>query len=477
MISINEMKGAAKDLLAFAERQAEVKEAEAYVSCNSLLVYRIAYHSGIPSNGLEEPKSEQDFGLSVRVLFRDGKYGFGSCDSELSKDGFREAYGKAYGARVMDNDFHSLPEPAGKPWGRTEYADKSIVKMDEAKGISKAYEMLDAALAGVKKSRFSGGVNITGEIDLGASRFCVASSTGVSAAEENTAALATLTTSLEAEENATGTSFESSTHVSRLASAKAGAQSAEKAAMMQKPRGMESGNYRVVLSESVVAELFYSRFDVSLSSIDYNASPFIGKLGRKVGTEALSVSDEPDLEGMIGSKAFTDEGMPAKKTGIISNGVLTGYLSNDYYMKKKPEWKAFRPMNGFRSGTSRSYGSDVGIHGTNITVAKGRHSKEELVQEVKNGIYVGRMWYTYPVNGYASPDYTGTIRGDSYIIENGEIKGALTPNTMRVMDSFDNFMENIIAIGRKQKAIQAWGQEEAVVTPEIALSGMRMKRI
>ncbi len=476
MISLKELKSAAKDFLAFAERQKDVKEAEAYISCNALNVYRIAYHSKIPSNGLEEPKSEEDYGLSLRILFKDGRNGMGSSDSNLSTEGFREAYSKAYDARVMDTDFHSLPEAHGK--ARVgKFFDPRIMKLDEGKGIAKAYEMLDGAFGRLKKSHFSGGINITGELDLTASRFCVMSTNGIFGFEENTGSLATLTTSLEAEENATGTSFESSTHISRLDAHAAGIESAEKALSMQNPKSIGSGKYRVVLSESVVAELLYSRFDVALSSIDYNASPFIGRIGQKVGVEQLSVSDDPGLEGIIGSKAVSDEGRQARKTELVRNGVLVNYLSNDYYTKKKPEWAKFLPNNGFRSGTSRSYDSDVGIHGTNIVVGKGAYSREELIEEVKNGVYVGRMWYTYPVNGHASPDYTGTIRGDSCLIENGRIAGALTPNSMRVIDNIDNLMKNIIGIGKKQKAVQSWGQEETIVTPEIALSELNMKRI
>ena len=476
MIEMKILKTAAKELLEYAEKQKDVKEAEAYVSCNRLNVYRLAYHSKIPSNGLEEPKSDEDFGLSLRILFKDGKYGMGSSDSNIENDSFREAYGKALDSRVHDDDFHSLAKPAGKAKWKSD-CDKKILKTDEGKAISKAYEMFDAALTTLRKSKFSGGINITGEMDMSSSRFAVLSSTGISASDENTAAFATLTTSLEAEENATGTSFESSTHITKLDAAEAGRESAEKAFSMQRPKHMESGKYPVVLSPHVVAELFYSRFDVALSSIDYNASPFIGRIGQQVGALEFRVSDEPNMKGFIGSKAYTDEGIPTRKTEIISNGVLKNYLSNDYYSKKKPEWKQFAPLHGFRSGIERSYGGDVGIHGSNIVVARGKHSDEELLQEVKNGIYVGRMWYTYPVNGYASPDYTGTIRGDSFVIENGEIAGALAPNTMRVLDSFDNFMKNITGIGKRQKAILAWGQEETVVAPEIALSEMNLKRI
>jgi len=111
MIALAKLKSASRELLEYCTRQNEVKEAESYVSSNRHNVYRIGYHSLIPSNGLEEPKSEEGFGLSVRILFKDGKQGFGAADSGLGKDSFRQAYDKAAESAVLDTDFHSLPEP------------------------------------------------------------------------------------------------------------------------------------------------------------------------------------------------------------------------------------------------------------------------------------------------------------------------------------------------------------------------------
>jgi len=475
-MNLKELQIVTKELLEYAEKQSEVKEAEAYASINSLNVYRIVYHSDIPSNGLEEPKSEEDFGVSLRILFKDGKYGMGVSDSDLTIDGYKEAFEKALESKVKDDDFHSLPQPSGKV-KFTNYHDEKIMKLDEEKGIQKSYDLLSGAFTALNKKSFKEGTNITGELDLISSKMAIASSTGIEGSDQHTTALAALTSNLEIKGGAAGSSSNSSTHLNKLDCFDVGKDSMEKALQSQNPKSMESGEYKVVLSESVVGELFDSRFDVGVSSIDYNASPFIGKIGKRVGVENFSVSDEPNLENTIGSRGINDEGNPTQKVQIIENGVMKNFLSNDYYSKKKKEWAQFPAFNGFRSGTERSYYGDVGINGTNTVVKLGDYSSDELVKEVKNGILVGRLWYTYPVNGYANPDFTSTIRGDSFIIENGEIVGALTPNSMRVLDSFDNFMQSIIGIGKKAKVKQAWAQEEVIVTPQIALSKFRLQRI
>ena len=73
MIKLNELKAAVEDGLRKIEKNKDVKEAEVFASSNRLNVLRICYASNLPSNALEEPKSLENFGLSVRVHFKDGK--------------------------------------------------------------------------------------------------------------------------------------------------------------------------------------------------------------------------------------------------------------------------------------------------------------------------------------------------------------------------------------------------------------------
>ncbi|HIH16458.1 MAG TPA: hypothetical protein HA252_03575 [Candidatus Diapherotrites archaeon] len=81
------------------------------------------------------------------------------------------------------------------------------------------------------------------------------------------------------------------------------------------------------------------------------------------------------------------------------------------------------------------------------------------------------------MNGLASSDFTTTIRGDSYLIEDGEIKSALTPNTCRVSDNFERVFKGVLGLGRKQRVTFAWGQEPVVITPETAVESVKVERI
>ncbi len=477
MIEINELKAAVEEGLKLVEKKKGVKEAEVYASSNHLSTMRICYATNVPSNGLEEPKSQEDFGLSVRVLFDNGMIGFGSVDSDLSSAGIEEAFRKAERNKVMDTDFHSLPSPNGKP-KISNYHDKEIMDSDDGRMIDSAWGALNAAFNTLKANDFKKNLNITGELNYLGERMAVVNTNGIDASDESTISLGTLTTIFELDKDVAGMWFDSSPMMKNLDVEKIGSTSVEKALKLIDSKALDSGDYKVVLGRQVVSDLMYSRFAVELDSYDQKSTPYVGKLDTQIWSDKMTVGDDALLKDAIGTKAVTDEGLPTSKTELVKDGKLVNLLSNDYYAKKYKDDKRYNSANGFRfGGGGRNYGSDAGIHATNIVVEAGDYNDEDLVKEVKDGIYIGRIWYSYPVNGQASSDFTSTIRGDSYIIKNGEIDKGLIPNTFRINDNLDRIFNGVIGLSKEKLATIAWAEEAVVVTPEMAVESIRLDRI
>ncbi len=479
MMELKELREAVVLGARLLEKNRDVKQAEVFASSNDLTTLRLCFATNIPCNALEEPKSRDNFGLSVRVLFKNGKIGFGKHDSDISKNAVEKAFEKAKANAVLDKDFVSLPSPGKKPKLKN-YHDKKIMKLDDNKAIDLAYSCLQGALETLYKKKFSGNCNITGEIDFLKERVAIANTNGINDYDESTIALGTLTTILEMEKDISGMWFDSSTHLKKFSPAKAGSVSAEKALASIKSDSLESGSYNVVLGRQAVADLLSHNFSPSISSVDAKAAPFdFSVLDSQFASEVLSIHDDALLPNAIGTKRITDEGLATGKTPIIEKGVFKNFLSNDYYMKKYAKKdERFLPSNGFRfGGGGRHYSSTPGVSATSMVVEAGNHRDPELIEEVKNGVYVGRIWYTYPVNGSTSADFSSTIRGDSYIIEGGEIKTGLVPNTMRINDNLHRLFNSIIGLSREKTASLVWGAEEVVVCPEIAFKKMKLERI
>ena len=121
--------------------------------------------------------------------------------------------------------------------------------------------------------------------------------------------------------------------------------------------------------------------------------------------------------------------------GLLSNWYESQRLQNDPNAKEKlgvdpKEWQqALVPRNGFRyaRGGGRHFDAQPGIHPTNVVLPGDIESTEAICQLVGNGIYIGRLWYTYPVNGMRAGDFTGTVVADSYVIKDGKLAEPVTP--------------------------------------------------
>ena len=112
MLPLVNLRIAVRDGLAYVAEQPDVVEAEVFASANTNLTLRLNFTSHIPCNGVEEPKSIDSHGVSVRAAFRTRRgasIGMGSETSDLSVDGVASALEKARRGAVADLEFDCLP--------------------------------------------------------------------------------------------------------------------------------------------------------------------------------------------------------------------------------------------------------------------------------------------------------------------------------------------------------------------------------
>ena len=93
------------------------------------------------------------------------------------------------------------------------------------------------------------------------------------------------------------------------------------------------------------------------------------------------------------------------------------------------------------------------------------------------GLYIGRIWYTYPINGLSPGDFTCTVVGDSYLIEHGKLGQPLKPNSIRINDNFIQLFQNVIGVTRDKKPTLIWSAEETVIAPELAVRQLHVENI
>ncbi|OGY17313.1 MAG: hypothetical protein A2785_00365 [Candidatus Chisholmbacteria bacterium RIFCSPHIGHO2_01_FULL_49_18] len=489
-------------------------EGVVYSSSNRRSVGRLVYTSHIPCNGLEEPKSDEDVGICVELWFRKGRtklIGYGQEPNELSVAAIRRAIAKARRDAVEDKDFVGFLKPKQFPRKNRRQAasgDPRLLSLDE-KGeaellarlswetIAGAVERIGDYARETRQSAKQIAFILNGDHFIIRERMAMATTNGISDSEETTVCLSSLTAMLE-KANAKGSAWAARNSLVGFSAYDIGRQAASSAIDGVGGVRVPGGVYPVIFGPQAVAELFGSLLlpHLTLGMVEFGASMYQGRYGKRIASPLLTLCDDATLPDGPGSKRITCEGFPTKRTLLIDKGKLTGFLSdsrttNKVLVRRKESTgklgidpyrirRAISPGNGFRfsRGGGRVAGAGVGIHATNLIVDTPKPlSEKRLLNGVKNGIYIGRLWYTYPVGGYASGIISGTAIADCYRIRNGKLAEPIVPNSLRLEDHLGQMMSRITGIGDTRVPTILWASDEITHAPWVAVKDVNFLAI
>lgn len=503
----SQIKKIVSDGLQYLLDKNDVQEAEVFASSNIILTCRINYTSHLPCNGLEEPKSLQSQGVGLRLAFKDGNsvtFGFGQETGTISTEAIQSAYTKAKEGAIYDPDFQGLPKHDTEERTLFNYHDDKISHISDETLVDTGWKTINSALEEYANSSLVKehtieelGLILGGDVTIIQEEIAIASNHFPAVQEDTSTITFSSLTSMIEKTNSKGSGWYVGTHLDSF-SGEAGKLAVKSALQSIGGTRIErSGNYAVILAPQAVADLINNIIIPSLRLDIFYAgnSTYQGKFGKKVTSELLSIHDHGNGKGLVASKGITCEGLPTGKTDLITRGTLSGLLSNDYESKRifcDPDAKeklgvdplkwqqSFVPRNGFRfgQGGGRSHAAIPSISSTNVVIdGENTVSLEELLNSIHDGIYIGRIWYTYPINGLKAGDFTSTIVGDSYLIKDGKIAEPLKPNTIRINDNVHSVFNHITGVENKQKGIVLWAADEVIYAPHLAISQMKMSKI
>jgi TldD protein len=202
----------------------------------------------------------------------------------------------------------------------------------------------------------------------------------------------------------------------------------------------KGGEYTVVL-DPILAGVFVHEAFGHLSEADHvYENPQLREImtiGKKFGGPILNIVDGAAVPGLRGSYKYDDEGVPAQKTYLIREGILTGRLHSRETATK---------MKEKLSGNARaiSYRFPPIVRMTNTYIEPGSVSFKDMLADIKEGIYV-KNWY----GGTTSMEMFTFSAGEAYLIRNGKIAETLRPvvltgnvfSTLMNIDSIGNHLD------------------------------------
>jgi PmbA protein len=241
-------------------------------------------------------------------------------------------------------------------------------------------------------------------------------------------------------------------------------------------RAIQPKKMTAVLGPSAVAELFSYAFANAFSAenVQHKASPLEGKIGEQVASDIVTLEDDGTLEGGLVSFKMDDEGMPSRKTVLIENGVLKGYLHNNQTAKIDStegtgnciRWE----MPGVDYFYLRSYKRLPRIYPTNLVFRPGSTSTDTMINEVNDGIYVERCdpAFTARPDGSFSVTVLNGLR-----IEKGELT---TPaSDTRIAGNIFDYVKKIDAIGNTAEKWIPLLYPSSIVAPPLRIQDVTIQ--
>jgi PmbA protein len=192
------------------------------------------------------------------------------------------------------------------------------------------------------------------------------------------------------------------------------------------------------IARSIIGNIFEA---ANGDSIYRHASFFADMLGERVAGENITVIDDGTMIhtkdgirfGGYGTSAFDGEGLPTRRTVLVEKGILKNYVMNTYVGRKLG-----MPSTG---NASRGLAGAPGIGAGNFYLEPGTQTSEQIVGDVKDGLYVTETM-GFGVN-LVTGDYSQGAAG--LWIENGEL--AYPVEEITIAGNLKDMYKNIVAIG------------------------------
>lgn len=220
----------------------------------------------------------------------------------------------------------------------------------------------------------------------------------------------------------------------------------ERCALNHDQRELPPGEYGAIFGDLCVAEtlLYLARHGFSGQAYQEGTSFLSGRLGEQVTGPGITIWDDATDPRSL-AVAADYEGVAKRKVSLIENGVATGVAYDSYTAHREG-----KRSTGHASDPERSAFGPVPAH---LFMAGGEASIDEMIRSTRRGLLLTRFHYTH------CPDpkrvvMTGTTRDGTFLIENGEITGAV--RNLRLTQSIPDLLGGVELLGRPRLCQDWW---------------------
>lgn len=370
-------------------------------------------------------------GLSIR-LYVDNKYSAHSTNRLVKEDLARFIEQAIEGTKYLaEDEFRKLPNPelyykGGGPDLKSYSTDVNSVEPDEKIAIAKA---LEAEALG-KDDRI---LSVTSTYYDGNSSRVMVTSNGFEGDYQRSYCGVGASVSIQSgDARPQGGWYESSISFKNLKKTGSGEIALQRVLQKVGMKKIASEQMPMLVENQLVGRILSPLISaMNGSSIQQKNSFLIDKLGEKVVSNKLTITDDPFIPAGRGSRLFDSEGIATQERKIFKNGVLETYLIDTYYANKM----GVEPTGGSTS---------------NLVFDQGNKDMEGIISSMKRGIFVTGF------NGGNCNETTGDFSYgiEGFLIENGKRTQAI--NEMNITGNMLTLWGNIAEIGNDPVPDSSW---------------------
>jgi TldD protein len=189
-------------------------------------------------------------------------------------------------------------------------------------------------------------------------------------------------------------------------------EAAQRAVDLLNAQSVAGGKYPVVLNRRLAGVFIHEAFG-HLSEADHvyedPRARAMMVLGRRFGQDILTVFEDGSIPGLRGTHKYDDEGTPSGRADLIKSGILVGRLHSRETAAKMGE----APTGNARA---LSYRYPPIVRMTNTAIAGGKTSFQEMIKDIKLGVYACDMY-----GGNTMMESFSFSSGYAYMIRDGQI--------------------------------------------------------
>lgn len=340
-------------------------------------------------------------GVGIRSVI-DNCMGFASCNA-LDENTTRKTAEKAISMCrktpplpfSVFAPFRPLPEVRG-------LYDPEIESFDEEKAISAVEAMIEAARKDPRVSVDNGEFAVTLREEA------ISTSAGISA-EERKSQFSWFLTGLACENAEAGQleyQYGCTTRVKELYVEKTAKTLAQRILANLRPQRVDSFSGDLILGPEAVGTIIGDPliFSVNANSVQKGQSVLSGRIGEKIASEVVTVTDNPCVAGDFNSRKFDREGAPHQDLTLVKKGVLTSFMYDSLTAHREN-----LSSTGNAVGTFREI-PRIGI--SRFAIEQGTHTLQTILEETEKGLLMSRFAGTAD---YVSGDFSGTVKGAQFI--------------------------------------------------------------